>query len=75
MTGRVVVLALLFPIAWTAWTMAFGAVDGWYPYPFLNPAQPGGYGAVAVYVVAIAGFIGLMACVVIALSRTKILAR
>jgi hypothetical protein len=53
--------------------MIRGPIVGWYPYPFLNPAQPGGYGAVAVYVVAIAGFIGLMAVVVVALSRTRIL--
>jgi hypothetical protein len=66
---------IAFPLIWSVYTMIRGPLVGWYPYPFLNPAQPGGYGAVAVYVVAIAGFIGLMACVVIALSRTKILAR
>ena len=50
-SGRVVALALLFPIVWSAWTMLFGAVDGWYPYPFLDPAEDG-WGAV---VVALAG--------------------
>ncbi|MCS5720988.1 Pr6Pr family membrane protein [Herbiconiux sp. CPCC 203407] len=62
-----------FPLVWSVYTMIRGPIVGWYPYPFLNPAQPGGYGAVAVYVVAIAGFIGLMAVVVVALSRTRIL--
>lgn len=64
---------IVFPLVWSVYTMIRGPIVGWYPYPFLNPAQPGGYGAVAVYVVAIAGFIGLMAVVVVALSRTRIL--
>ena len=62
-----------FPLAWVVYTMIRGPLVGWYPYPFLNPAQPGGYGAVAVYVIAIAGFIGIMSCAVIALSRTRLL--
>ncbi|WP_291036992.1 Pr6Pr family membrane protein [Herbiconiux sp.] len=62
-----------FPLVWSVYTMIRGPLVGWYPYPFLNPAQPGGYGAVAVYIVAVAGFIGLMAVVVVALSRTRIL--
>jgi hypothetical protein len=62
-----------FPLVWAVYTMVRGPIVGFYPYPFLSPAQPGGYGAVAVYVVGIAGFIGLMACAVIALSRTRIL--
>ena len=62
-----------FPLVWSVYTMIRGPIVGWYPYPFLNPAQPGGYGAVAVYIVAVAGFIGLMAVVVVALSRTRIL--
>lgn len=37
-----------------AYSMARGAMVGWYPYPFLNPATAGGYGGVAVYAVGIA---------------------
>jgi hypothetical protein len=33
-------------------TVVRGAVDGWYPYPFLDPAN-GGYGQVAVSVVGV----------------------
>lgn len=40
------------PLAWTAFTLLRGAIDGWYPYPFLNPAN-GGYGTVALYSVGI----------------------
>jgi hypothetical protein len=64
---------IAFPLVWAVYTMIRGPIVGWYPYPFLNPAQPGGYGAVVIYIIAIAGFIGLMACAVIALSRTRIL--
>jgi hypothetical protein len=54
-TGRAVVLALLFPIVWTVWTMVFGALDGWYPYPFLDPDEKG-WTAVSVALVGITAF-------------------
>lgn len=43
---------LLPPLVWTVVTLIRGALDGWYPYPFLDPAN-GGYGAVALYAVGI----------------------
>ena len=49
---RVIVPWLAPPLIWTAFTLIRGAVDGWYPYPFLNPAN-GGYGVVALYAVGI----------------------
>ncbi|MFC6354556.1 Pr6Pr family membrane protein [Luethyella okanaganae] len=64
-----------FPLVWSVYTMLRGPIVGWYPYPFLDPAQPGGYRAVLIYVVAIAGFIGLMGCAVIWLSHTRLVAR
>ncbi len=39
---------LAFPLAWTAFTLVRGAIDGRYPYPFLDPAN-GGYDVVALY--------------------------
>ncbi len=36
-----------------------GALVGWYPYPFLNPARVGGFVGVASYFVAIALGLGL----------------
>ncbi|THG30967.1 Pr6Pr family membrane protein [Naasia lichenicola] len=62
---------LAFPAAWLVYTLIRGPIVGWYPYPFLNPAQPGGYGAVLIYCVAIAGFIGVMGVGVVAVSRTR----
>lgn len=46
---------IVYPLIWTAYTLIRGAVVGWYPYPFVNPAN-GGYGTVALYVVAISVF-------------------
>jgi len=55
---------LVYPIAWAVITMVRGAADGWYPYPFLDPAN-GGYGAVALTIVAItAGFLVLSLAIV-----------
>lgn len=39
--------ALVFPLAYGAWSLVHGAVTGFYPYPFLDVAKRG-YGAVLV---------------------------
>jgi hypothetical protein len=46
---------LAYPLLWTGFTLVRGAFTGWYPYPFLDPAN-GGYGTVAAYIVAILVF-------------------
>lgn len=51
-----------FPIAWVVYTMLRGPLitnpgtgdPFWYPYPFLNPNNPGGWGSVLIYVLVIA---------------------
>jgi hypothetical protein len=63
-TFRASLLWLVYPLLWTAYTLVRGALTGWYPYPFLDPAG-GGYGSVAIYVMAIFGF-GVVLCAVIA---------
>ena len=51
---------LIFPAAYLAYTLVRGASVGWYPYPFLNPAEVGGYGGVALFCTGIlAAFFGL----------------
>ncbi|MEO5885752.1 MAG: Pr6Pr family membrane protein, partial [Candidatus Limnocylindrales bacterium] len=60
---RTSLIWLVFPLAWTAYTLVRGAIAGWYPYPFLDPAN-GGYPTVALYVVAILVF-GVVLCAVI----------
>jgi hypothetical protein len=42
---RTVAWAFVWPVAWIGWTFARGAVDGWYPYPFLDVAEVGYAGA------------------------------
>jgi hypothetical protein len=61
---------LAYPVAWTAYTMARGALVGWYPYPFLDPSN-GGYASVALYIGAIVVF-GIVLCALVAgLSRRR----
>jgi hypothetical protein len=51
---------LVYPLGWVGYTLIRGALTGWYPYPFLNPAN-GGYPTVAVYVAVILAF-GVLLC-------------
>lgn len=44
---------LAFPLTYLVYTLIRGAIVGWYPYPFLNPATAGGYGGIALYCVGI----------------------
>jgi hypothetical protein len=44
---------LIYPLIYLVYTLIRGAIVGFYPYPFLNPATAGGYGGVALYCVAI----------------------
>ncbi len=53
LSARHLLLASLFPLLYLAYVLLRGASIGWYPYPFLNPANVGGYGGVAAYSVAI----------------------
>lgn len=43
---------LLFPLLYVAYSMIRGSMSGWYPYPFLNPANEG-YAAVATTVLGL----------------------
>ncbi|KAA9090001.1 hypothetical protein F6B42_02075 [Microbacterium radiodurans] len=59
---RALLVIVSFPLLWTAYTLIRGPLvtnpttgqPFWYPYPFLNPNSPGGWGMVIGYVVAIA---------------------
>ena len=50
--AREAAYALCWPLAWLAWTLVVGRVDGWVPYPFLD-AEVEGWWAVAVVSVGI----------------------
>lgn len=60
---------LAFPIAWLVYTLVRGPLAGWYPYPFLDPAN-GGYGTVALYSVAIAVLGAILAAVIVWLANS-----
>lgn len=49
---------LLFPILWMVYTLIRAAIINWYPYPFLNPEEIGGFSGVATHIIGITiGFI------------------
>jgi len=52
---------LIYPAVYMVYSLIRGARVDWYPYPFLDPREDGGYGAVALYSVGIA--IGIIAFV------------
>lgn len=64
-------LVLIFPVLWTVVVLIRGAIDGWVPYPFLDPAN--GYGSVAIYCVVIFIATIIVGAVVFALSRVRII--
>ncbi|MEH3088460.1 MAG: Pr6Pr family membrane protein [Microbacterium arborescens] len=59
---RVVGAIIAFPLLWVTYTLIRGPLvtnpttgdPYWYPYPFLNPNNPGGWGMVIAYVIGIA---------------------
>ncbi|RZL63620.1 MAG: hypothetical protein EOP81_11920 [Variovorax sp.] len=53
LTARHLLLALIFPTAYLVYVLLRGAASNWYPYPFLVPANVGGYGGVALYAIGI----------------------
>jgi hypothetical protein len=70
LTYRDAILWLIYPLIWTGLTLLRGAADGWYPYPFLNPAN-GGYGQVAVTAVAVTIGFAAIAALTIALGNAR----
>ena len=50
---RELLSCLVLPLAYVIYILVRGKVTGWYPYPFLNPAQVGGASHVAAYVLGI----------------------
>jgi hypothetical protein len=65
---RDAVTALVWPVAWLVWTLAVGAVTGWYPYPFLDVGAKGA-GSVAVTCVGVTALFLALAAVLSWLDR------
>lgn len=66
-------LACLWPLAWLAWTLGVGALTGWYPYPFLDPAQDGTR-AVLMACGAITGLVLALFAAALAIDRRAVAA-
>jgi len=50
---KLILQCLIFPAIYLAYVLVRGSHAGWYPYPFLNPSNVGGYSGVAIYAVGI----------------------
>lgn len=61
-TQRLVWWSLLWPLLWFAYTLVHGAIDGWYPYPFVDVTTHG-YASVllnALLVTVVLGVVGAL---------------
>jgi hypothetical protein len=60
LAGTSLLIWLGFPAAYLVYSLVRGAIVDWYPYPFLDPGETGGYGGVAIWsgvvLVVILGF-------------------
>jgi hypothetical protein len=71
--ARTVVLWMAFPVLYILYTLARGAIVGWYPYFFVNPHRAGGYLLVAGDCLAVGiGIIALIALTTWAGNRAPI---
>lgn len=71
LNSKNLLLALAFPSAYLAYVIVRGAHTGWYPYPFLNPVQVGGYGGVATYAIGIAATFVLAAWALLVVGNRR----
>jgi len=62
-------VAVIYPLAWVAFTLVRGGASGWYPYPFLEPST--GVVSVAGYILGIAAFIIGLAALAVVHSRLR----
>jgi hypothetical protein len=53
---RVGLLAVIWPAVWYAWTLCYGAVSGFYPYPFVD-VRIHGYGGVLLRAAMVTGLL------------------
>jgi len=62
--------AMAFPALFGAWTLAHGALSGWYPYPFMNVTKRG-YPAVMLTMIEMSLAFMLVAVVFVACLRIR----
>jgi hypothetical protein len=61
---RVTLWWMIWPAAYAIFSVVRGAIDGFYPYPFFNPAVSGGYGGVALWCAALVATFFVLATLV-----------
>ena len=69
LTFRKALIWLLYPVVWLTYTLIRGPLINWYPYPFLNPSQTGGYTAVAAYCICITLGLLLFTWLIVAIGK------
>jgi hypothetical protein len=67
-TWTAMVRILIFPAFYGAWTLIYGAVTGWYPYPFFNATRLG-FAEMLWSLVGLAGVVLAILVVFFALDR------
>jgi hypothetical protein len=73
LTIRKALVWLIYPLAYCAYSLIRGPIVDWYPYPFLNPDEVGGYLGVAAYAVGIAVlFVGIIWFVVTLGNKARV---
>jgi hypothetical protein len=66
---RAIPFWLVPPAAYLTYSLIRGPIVDWYPYPFLNPDEVGGYAGVATYAVGIAALAALGTWVIVWIGR------
>lgn len=61
--------ALIFPLAWVAFSIIRGLATGWWPYPFLDPNGSLGWVGVVGYIIGIAAAMTLFAYLMVLVCR------
>ena len=69
LTMRQALVWLIYPIAYCVYSLIRGPIVDWYPYPFLDPDESGGYAGVAAYCVGIAAGVVLFSWTIVLVSR------
>lgn len=67
--SREVRLVALWPLAWLGLILLVRAATGWVPYPFLDPAEQGGWGGVVVACVGVLVLFVLVSAAAYAVDR------
>lgn len=63
--------AWAYPFAWLAFTLVRGAVDGWWPYFFIDPTDKGGVPGMLTYIFGIMAFMFIVASALLPLQRVS----